>query len=89
MGNHRLHRLAMNTITWASLCWAAILFPEELCNVVRGGHFLNYIADERRDYRAVGSHAEQVRHYILIRASGFFEHLTVECVRVKWMGCAF
>lgn len=89
MGNHRLHPLALNTMTWASLCWAAVLHPDALASAVKSNHFLNYVTQEAQELRATGTAAEQTRHYILVRATVFFRHLLAECIETNVDGLLY
>ncbi|KAJ3039272.1 hypothetical protein HDV00_012360 [Rhizophlyctis rosea] len=74
MGNHRKYRLRLNTMTWAALCFGAILDEPGMMAAAQN-HFLNYIPQEAQDLgvnrRGPVTQAENTRHYMLTRAQVF------------------
>jgi hypothetical protein len=81
MGNHKRHRLSLNTTVWSALCWAVLLDPDnvDVCsNHKRLHHFLNYIEDENKLLKQIRTIAEKVRFSIYSRASTFFGYLQTD-----------
>ncbi|KAI9334217.1 hypothetical protein DFJ73DRAFT_39091 [Zopfochytrium polystomum] len=86
MGEHRKHRLALNSITWMSLNWASVLYEPNVLFQLAGNHFFNYASDEARDIgvdRSGAVTAKAVKSYIATRAAVFKHLLEVECREVN------
>jgi len=76
MGNNRHYRLALNTLTWASLTWSCLLNESNFPHM--RNYALNYWSDDGNKLdqrRAVKrTDVQKIRFYIFTRAQTFFQY---------------